>query len=68
MINWIFRRWLRLAGQDDVRGTGFNGKEVELLLSPAELLSGWYVARDAAEFTSRTFGAPGDSRWLWVLV
>ena len=63
MINWIFRRWLRLAGRDAVRGTGFNGKEVELLLSPAQLLSGWRMARGAAEFTPRTPGAPRDSGW-----
>jgi len=65
-INQTFRRWLRPAGRDAGRGTGFNGKEAELLLSPAQLLSGWRVARDAAEFTPRALGARGDSRWSWA--
>lgn len=47
-----------------MRGTGFNGKEVELLLSPVQLLSSQHVVRDAAEITLRMLGAPGDSRWL----
>lgn len=58
MINQVFRRWLRLAGRDAGRGAGFKGKEVEPLLSPAQLLSGRRVARDAAELTPRTLGTP----------
>lgn len=42
------------------------GKELELLLSPVQLLSGRRVVRDAAEFTVRTLGAPGEGRWSRV--